>query len=153
MIAFTNLAFTYNSASNWWLNPTLQWMNNFGMLSSRPCWNVGSRACHEMWPRFQEVLQHLDLRSGAGPPPVTDQNVEVLLQFADEYEATNNLGLSMAISCFLEGKPRPFCGSTMDRFSFFLEALKQIQAFAWIWAYYPSQKKGCSWVETAGQVA
>lgn len=37
---------------------------------------------------LEEVLQHLDLRSGAGPPPVTDQNVEVLLQFADEYEVT-----------------------------------------------------------------
>ncbi|CAK9068109.1 unnamed protein product [Durusdinium trenchii] len=37
---------------------------------------------------LQEVLKHLDLRNGAAPPPVTDQNVELLVRFADEYQVT-----------------------------------------------------------------
>ncbi|CAE7943656.1 LONRF1, partial [Symbiodinium necroappetens] len=37
---------------------------------------------------IQEVLKHLDLRNGAEPPPVTDQNVELLVRFADEYQVT-----------------------------------------------------------------
>eukprot|EP00438_Fugacium_kawagutii_P007775 Skav210425 [mRNA] locus=scaffold1573:407495:408481:+ [translate_table: standard] len=37
---------------------------------------------------LEEVLKHLDLRGGALPPPITRENVEVLLQFADEYQIT-----------------------------------------------------------------
>lgn len=38
--------------------------------------------------QLTEVLNHLDLRNGAEPPPVTEKNVELLVQFADEYEVT-----------------------------------------------------------------
>ena len=37
---------------------------------------------------IQEVLKHLEGRNGAEPPPVTDQNVELLVRFADEYQVT-----------------------------------------------------------------
>ena len=37
--------------------------------------------------QLTEVLNHLDLRNGAEPPPVTEKNVELLVQCADEYEA------------------------------------------------------------------
>eukprot|EP00438_Fugacium_kawagutii_P006894 Skav202434 [mRNA] locus=scaffold2070:69222:70729:+ [translate_table: standard] len=36
---------------------------------------------------LEEVLRHLDLR-GSAPPPVTNDNVELLLEFADQYQVT-----------------------------------------------------------------
>ena len=34
---------------------------------------------------FKEVLEHLDLRGGAAPPAITLDNVDLLLQYADEF--------------------------------------------------------------------
>eukprot|EP00435_Cladocopium_sp_Y103_P021568 s1895_g5.t1 len=52
--------------------------------------------------QLEEFLQHLDLRGGAGPPPVTDQNVELLVQFADEYQV---IGLRDRCISFLKAQP------------------------------------------------
>ena len=47
---------------------------------------------------FKEVLEHLDLRGGAAPPDITLDNVELLLQYADEYHM---LGLKSRCERFL----------------------------------------------------
>ena len=48
---------------------------------------------------FKQVLKHLDLRGGAAPPDVTTDNVELLLQYADEYQMT---GLKARCDKFLQ---------------------------------------------------
>lgn len=50
---------------------------------------------------FQELRLHLDLRRGAAPPGVTDQNVQMLLRWADEYQID---GLTQRCEKFLLDK-------------------------------------------------
>lgn len=49
---------------------------------------------------FKELLTHLDVRRGAAPPPVNNQNVEMLLRWADEYQID---GLTERCESFLLG--------------------------------------------------
>ncbi|CAE7394059.1 Klhl10 [Symbiodinium microadriaticum] len=47
---------------------------------------------------FKVVLKHLDLRGGSLPPPITEDNLELLLENADEYQI---LGLKERCQNFL----------------------------------------------------